>query len=47
MNLSGPTRFNNILEEAMRIVADTQIGTVYHVLLVITDGAIKDMDLTI
>lgn len=44
VQLSGPTLFNPILRQSIQIAASTPPGQVYHVLLIITDGAIHDFD---
>jgi hypothetical protein len=46
VQLAGPTLFNPIINQAMRIAAGTQPGSVYHVLLILTDGEIHDMNET-
>jgi hypothetical protein len=43
VELSGPTLFCPVLATASAIARQTIPGTVYHVLLILTDGAIHDM----
>jgi hypothetical protein len=45
-SLSGPTHFSGILERANHLARNTPPGTGYHILLILTDGAIHDMEVT-
>ena len=47
VQLSGPTLFNPIIRQSIQIAASTPPGQVYHVLLILTDGAIHDFDETV
>ena len=49
VDLSGPTLFNPLIEESMKVAeANKQAGSmVYSILLILTDGAINDMNETI
>jgi hypothetical protein len=48
VELSGPTLFNPIINSAMQVaeVAKNMGSEVYHILLILTDGEIHDMDAT-
>ncbi|OMJ71940.1 hypothetical protein SteCoe_29728 [Stentor coeruleus] len=47
VSLSGPTLFTNVIRNVMNVAQSTSPQSTYHVLLIITDGAIMDMDNTI
>jgi hypothetical protein len=46
VSLSGPTLFHHVIYKAMEIARMTPPGAVYHVLLILTDGEIHDMNET-
>ncbi|OMJ89294.1 hypothetical protein SteCoe_8591 [Stentor coeruleus] len=47
VSLSGPTLFNNVIRNCMAVAQSTPPQAFYHILLILTDGAIMDMDETI
>ena len=49
VDLSGPTLFNPLIQEAMKVATmNRDAGSmVYSILLILTDGAINDMDATV
>mmetsp|Transcript_24904 Transcript_24904/g.24575 ORF Transcript_24904/g.24575 Transcript_24904/m.24575 type:complete len:336 (-) Transcript_24904:29-1036(-) len=47
VRLSGPTLFQHVIRNAMNIAQSTPPGQFYHVLLLMTDGEIHDMDITL
>jgi len=47
VGLSGPTLFQHIIRNAINIAMSTPRTQFYHVLLILTDGEIHDMDQTI
>lgn len=47
ISFSGPTIFAQILQKFIATASSTPPQSVYHVLLILTDGAINDMDHTV
>ena len=47
LQLSGPTNFSPILREISQTARGTSQYAAYHVLLILTDGAITDMQETL
>ena len=47
VSLSGPTLFHHIINQTIGVVQSTAPHTMYHILLILTDGAIMDMPETI
>ncbi|OMJ92385.1 hypothetical protein SteCoe_4827 [Stentor coeruleus] len=45
--LSGPTFFHHIIDQTITVASSTSPQSVYHVLLILTDGVIMDMDKTL
>jgi hypothetical protein len=46
VELWGPTNFASVINETARVAAASPAGSKYHILLIITDGEISDMDET-
>jgi hypothetical protein len=47
VDLSGPTLFHHIINQTINVAASRPPHEIYHVLLILTDGAIMDMPETI
>ena len=47
VELSGPTLFHHIIDQTINVAASRPPHEIYHVLLILTDGAIMDMPDTI
>lgn len=47
VTLSGPTYFQHVIRNAINVAASTPREQYYHVLLILTDGEIHDMEATI
>ena len=47
IDLFGPTNFSPIIEEIIKMIEDENSDKKYHILMILTDGEIDDMDDTI
>jgi hypothetical protein len=47
VHLSGPTLFSHFIEEFNALAAKGELESTYSILLILTDGEIRDMDKTI
>jgi hypothetical protein len=47
IELDGPTHFSEVIEKMITIAKDKLHSNTYHILLIITDGEIHDMQKTV